>query len=258
MDITIAPMPDLSDTVAYLAGGGGVVIGILLVGWGRFWSRLVVGLSGVGIGLLVGGPLAEMMTVDPWIGRAAAASIFGVLGFVAAPFLWAILSGALCASVAGGFLADRFLSNMSEETSLLEPFGGGGLQQWAEYIATNAGIINSEMWREQVGLTLLVTAPLAIIPLMIGFWRQRFITIVMTSLTGAVAIVAGAMLVIVQNDPTRWFKEWSGLVIPLMVVGVLTLLGITVQYIFALAKARKKKAKEAARARSDSGSGGRK
>jgi flagellar basal body-associated protein FliL len=80
----------------------------------------------------------------------------------------------------------------------------------------------------------------------------------MTALVGAVAIVSGAMLVIAKNDPTRWFKEWSGLVIPLMIVGVLWLLGVTVQYIFALANARKKKAKESARSSSDGGSGGRK
>ena len=105
---------------------------------------------------------------------------------------------------------------------------------------------------------VLVMVPAGLIPLMIGLWKQRFITIVMTSLVGAIAVVSGAIVAIVQTDPTWWPKAWSGLLIPLCIVGGLWICGVAVQYSFALAAARKKKAKEVARAQSDGASGGRK
>ena len=128
----------------------------------------------------------------------------------------------------------------------------------AESLAVYAGQISEKMWADQAGIMILVMAPAGLIPLMIGLWRQRFITIVMTSLIGAIAVVGGVIVAIVQSDPTRWPKAWSGLMIPLCVIGGLWVCGVVMQYSFVLAAARKKRAKEVARAQTDVQSDGKK
>jgi hypothetical protein len=245
-------MPELSDSIAYIASAVSIVIGLMLLGWGRLWSRPIVGLIGVGTGFLCGDLLAASAEVDSGVAKAAVGSVFGVLGFVAAPFIWAFLAGSLCSSVAGGFLAESFLASLPGDVpEVVEPAGGVTLAHWAESLALFAGDVNAEMWRKQAATMILVMAPVGLIPTMIGLWKPRFITIVMTSLTGAIVVVSGSVIALVQSDPTRWPKAWSGLLIPLGIAGGLWVCGMAVQYSFALAAVRKKKAKEAARAKAD-------
>ena len=112
MDIPFPHFPELSDGVAYISATASIIIGLMLVGWGRLWSRPTIGLIGVGAGFLCGDLLSDSVKVDTGIARAAVGSILGVLGFVAAPFMWAFLAGSLCTSVAGGFMAESFLSGL--------------------------------------------------------------------------------------------------------------------------------------------------
>ncbi|MDP6636386.1 MAG: hypothetical protein QGG42_15910 [Phycisphaerae bacterium] len=259
MDIPFPNMPVLADSVAYIAASVSIIIGLMLVGWGRFWSRMLVGLAGVGLGFLSGDLLVDVMKVDVWVARSAAGSIFGVLGFIAAPFFWALSAGALCSATAGGLLAHYFLSSMPGAVPTAEaPAGGVTLAHWAESVWVYAGQISRKMWIEQGAVMALVMAPVGLIPLMLGLWKQRFITIVMTSLIGAVTVMCGAIIAMVQSDSTRWPKAWSGVMIPLFIIAGLWVCGVAVQYAFALAAARKKKAREVARAQSDNASRGRK
>jgi hypothetical protein len=252
MDIPFSPIPDFADNVAYISAAVSVVVGLLLLGWGRLWSRPVVGLLGAGVGILCGDMITEGMNVDIRVSRTAGGSILGVLGFVAAPFFWAALAGSLCSSIGGGFLAESFLASLpSEVPEVVEPAGGASLSLWAEAFANYADNVSSAMWGEQAVTMVLIMAPLGLIPTMIGVWKPQFITIVMTSLVGAIAIVSGATIAMVQSDPTRWPAEWSGLLIPLYVIGGLWISGMAMQGSFAMAAKRKKKAKEASRAQSD-------
>ena len=252
MGIPFPHLPELSDSVAYISSVTSIIIGLMLLGWGRLWSRTTVGLIGVGAGLLCGDLLSDSLKVDPGVAKAAVGSISGVLGFVAAPFIWAGLAGCLCSLVAGGFMADSFLASLSGKVPpVVEPAGGVTLAHWAESLTVYIGDVNAEMWREQAITMMLVLAPVGLIPTMIGLWKPRFITIVMTSLTGAIVVVSGAAIALVQSDPTRWPTAWSGVLIPLYTIGALWVCGIAVQYGFAMAATRKKKAKDVAQAQRD-------
>ena len=249
MGIPFPHLPELSDSIAYISGTASIIIGLMLLGWGRFWSRPLVGLAGVGTGFLCGDLLADAMKVDPGVAKAAVGSVFGVLGFVAASFIWAGLAGSLCASVAGGFLAADFVAEAGLKVN--PPAGGFTPELWAEWLSVFTRDVSAEMWQERAGTMVLIMAPVGLIPTMIGLWKPRFITIVMTSLTGAIVVVSGAIVALVQSDPTYWPKAWSGLLIPLYIAGGLWVAGMAMQYSFAMAAARKKKAKEAARAQQD-------
>ena len=249
MDIPFPHLPELSDSVAYILAGVSIVIGLMLLGWGRLWSRPTVGLIGVGAGFLCGDLLSEAVKVDTGLAKAAVGSILGVLGFVAAPFIWAGLAGSLCASVAGGFLAADFVAEVGLKVD--PPVGGFTPELWAEWFAVFAGDVSAEMWQERAAIMLLVMAPAGLIPTMIGLWKPRLITIVMTSLTGAIVVVSGSVIALVQSDPTRWPTAWPGLLIPLGIIGGLWVCGMAVQCGFAMAATRKKKAKEVARAQAD-------
>ena len=252
MGIPFPNAPELSDAVAYIAGGSAIIIGLMMVGWGRFWSRPLVALAGVGIGLLCGDLLAEVMKVDVAIARAAVAAILGVLGFVAAPFFWAFFAGALCSSVAGTAMALNFLAGLPEGTlEATPPEGGYTLAVWGEWLGVFSSDISSAMWERQASIMVLVIAPAGLIPVLIGLWRQRLATILMTSFVGAIAVAGGAVIAITQSDSTRWPAGWSGAAIPLCVIGGLWICGVAVQYAFVMSAARKKKAKEVAQAQAD-------
>ncbi|MDP6545215.1 MAG: hypothetical protein QGH60_14610 [Phycisphaerae bacterium] len=249
MDMPFPPIPELSDSIAYISGAVSIVLGLLLLGWGRLWSRPTVGVIGVGAGFLCGGLLADGMKVDSGVAKAAVGSILGVLGFVAAPFMWAFLAGSLCSLVAGGFMAESFLAEVGFKVDA--PPGGFTPESWMEMLSVCSRDVSFDMWQQQATTMVLVMAPAGLIPTMIGLWKPRFITIVMTSLTGAIMVVGGSSLALVQSDPTHWPTEWPRLLIPLCIIGGLWVAGMAVQCSFAMAGARKKKAKEVARAQAD-------
>jgi hypothetical protein len=256
MDIPFPNMPEFADKIVYMSAVGSIIVGLMLVGWGRLWSRPLMGLAGVGVGFVIGDLVSGTMDVDPWVARSAVGSILGVLGFVAAPLFWAVILGALCSSSAGGFLVGKFL--IEEGIKVEAPAGGFTPELWAEWLSVAAGDVSGAMWKERAGVLILVMAPAGLIPLLIGLWRQRFATIVMTSLIGAIAVVGGACVATVQSSPERWPKEWLGLLTPLYIAGGLWFCGMVMQYCFVLASTKKKKAKEAAQAESEEPSGRRK
>jgi len=238
IDVSIPPYSEFADSTAYAVAAACVVVGVLLGGWGRVWSRPVTAAVGVGVGLLLAGPVAEQIKVDLLFAQVALASVLGVLGFVAAPAFWSLLASCVCVSVAVWLLAADYLAETGTSVATGSP---GDMGQWAHALGDVAGKLWSELWSGRRAVTVMVVVPSGAVPLLIGLWRRRLITILMTSLTGSLMAVAGVMIAAAQSDSWRWPESWAGMRGPLIVAGSLAFCCIAFQYGRIMAAARKEK-----------------
>ena len=238
IDISIPPHPELARGAAYAVAVVCVVVGIMLSGWGRVWSRPLTAAFGVGVGLLLAGPVAEQIEVDLLFAQAALASVLGVLGFVAAPVFWSLLAACVCVSVAVWLLAADYLA---ETGTRVATGSSADIGQWVQALGGVAGKLWSELWSGRRAVTVMVVVPSGAVPLLFGLWRPRLVTITMTALTGPLVVVAGVMVAVTQSDPTRWPASWAGMRGPLIVAGSLAFCCIAFQYGRVMAAARKEK-----------------
>lgn len=238
IDVSIPPYPELAGSTAYAVAAACVTVGVLLGGWGRVWSRPVTAAVGVCVGLLLAGPVAEQIEVDLLFAQVALASVLGVLGFVAAPVFWSLLASCVCVSVAVWLLAADYLA----ETNTRVPMASAAdMGQWLRALGGVFGDLWSALWSGRRAVTVMVVVPSGAVPLLIGLWRRRLMTIVMTSLTGPLVVVAGVMIAVTQSDPSRWPASWAGMRGPLIVAGSLAFCSTAFQYGRIIAAARKEK-----------------
>jgi len=248
IDVSIPPNPELAGLTAYAVAAACVAVGVLLAGWGRVWSRPVTAAVGVCAGLLLAGPLAEQIKVDLLFAQAALASVLGVLGFVAAPVFWSLLASCVCASAAVWLLAADHLAETGSRVAMAPADDMG---QWVRLLGDVFAELWSALWSGRRAVTVMVVVPSGAVPLLIGLWRRRLMTIVMTSLTGPLVVVAGVMIAVTQSDPSRWPESWVGMRGPLIVAGSLAFCSMAFQYC-RIMMARKKEQG------SEQGNGGRK
>lgn len=238
IDVSIPPHPELARSAAYAVAVVCVVVGIMLSGWGRIWSRPLTAAIGVGVGLLLAGPVAARIEVDLLFAQVALASVLGVLGFVAAPVFWSLLAASIFVSVAVWLLAADYLAETGTRVAM---DSSADMGRWVHALGGVAGELWSELWSGRRAVTVMVVVPSGAVPLLIGLWRPRLVTITMTALTGPLVVVAGVLIAVTQSDPTRWPASWSGLRGPLIVAGALALCCVAFQYGRIMTAARKEK-----------------
>jgi len=255
MDIPIPPQPLLDDSLAYGIAAGCVVVGVLLACWGRTLSRPLTGAGGAALGLLLAAPVATKLSVDLVVARVALATLLGVLGFVVAPFVWTLLTAVACVSVAWVVLVQEHLA-APEQVSQMEG-AAESVEQWlVAFFRDGVWPVTKKLWNAQWGTALMVLCPAALIPLMIGLWKPKFLTSLMTSLIGALGIVAGAMLALAQYKESLWPTTWAGFYAPLGAAGLLAIGALAYQYNrFIVADRKKKAAKEGDEGSKKSGKG---
>ena len=227
IDVPVPPYPELAGSTAYAVAAACVAVGVLLAGWGRVWSRPVTAAGGIGVGLLLAGPVAEQIEVDLLFAQVALASVLGVLGFVAAPVFWSLLASCICVSVAVWLLAADYLAEPGSRVTL---GSAGDMGQWVRMLGNLFTELWSALWSGRRAVTVMVVVPSGAVPLLIGLWRRRLMTIVMTSLTGPLVVVAGVMIAVTQSDPSRWPASWAGMRGPLIVAGSLAFCSMAFQY----------------------------
>jgi len=235
---------ELTAQVAYLAGGAAVLVGLLLVLWGRKLGRAFMVLAGAGAGFLLAPLLIARLNVPENAVRFVAVFALAILALVAARLVWAALAGALgllIGIVGVSFRAGELvLQNRPAEFAPADTFLawldtlGRYLGQWGQGLA-------------QVlppALYVFIGACAAVLFLLVLVW-PRMGRVLMTALTGAALAVAGGLLVGGRFNANVWAGAWTAPLVPAGVLGALALAGWIVQGRSEFKQARAAKAKEA-------------
>lgn len=246
-DIPVPPQPDIIDNIAIFWPIGLLVLGISLSLWGKVLSRPLMGIICAGFGVWISGP---MVTWFPSLGqnltllKIASAAVLGAAGYLIAPIIFVMLAGLLSISIAWITSLTIFANSTGSQITLED---SAGLRQWATVVLAFYKDLNTQMLKDQAGQLLIVLLVAMIVPLIIGIWRSRFITILMTSIIGAVLAVATVMTWIVQSNSAVWPEKWSDFLLPLSIAAVMAAVAVVFQYVRLKVAKKKKQAKEQAK-----------
>ncbi len=234
---------ELTAPVAYLAGGAAVLVGLLMVLWGRKLGRAFMVVIGAGGGFLLAPLLIARLNVPENAVRFVAVFALAILALVAARLVWALLAGAggLLIGAAGVCYraGDLVLQHRPVEFGPTDTF-----LQWLDSLGRYLG-----QWVQGLSqvlppaLYVFVGACVAVTFLLVLVW-PRMGGVLMTALTGAVLAVAGGLLVSGRLSAELWTKAWTAPLVPAGVLGALALAGWIVQGRSEIKKARAAKAEE--------------
>ena len=243
--ISMPPAPLWSDATAFIAAllcAGGGIVTIL---WGRIFARTLVGVLAAAVGFAASAGMAERFNVDPLLVRLAMAAACGVIAAVAARLVWALLAALLCGALAAWALLASCLERVPAESAPVFKEYVIDLGEWAVAVARYAGdgLVALGHWNLLVVLGVL--CPAVIGPLALLIIRDRLARVVMTSLLGSAALVAGPVIAAAQLQPQWWAHFWMYGYVLAIVLGVLVLFSLAHQLrAAAAAKAKQKEASD--------------
>lgn len=224
--ITASTAGQLTDVTAYVIAATCLVVGILLVVWGRLLGRGLLCLAGAAAGLAVGSALARHFGWHPTTPRMVSVMVLGLTGLALARLIWALLAGSIAAVAAGIILLGRLPAqdvpafDRSSETL-------AGWVNAALHLLTD-GV--SALWVWNPAVTAGVLGLAACLPLVAMLVFGRGGRILMTSVVGAAAVMAGPIIAAsrLQAGVIAWIiQNWW--LLP-AVFGPLAAFGMVVQY----------------------------
>jgi len=236
-------MPSAWVLLAVLSGS--LLLGALLLLWGRVLGRAYLGLCGAAIGIGVGGWLLPRVSLHPGALLAAGAVTLGILCMILARFVWGLLAGMLFGAATFAFLAVHYSPKIPEKmrpaftppAEIVQAYQEAGqafLVKWMEILWNQASVPLAGALFLSVG-----------VPLLICLIRPRLGTIFMTSLIGAAKIVFAAILVVALLQRSWLPKVQRVWYVPGTVAGVLLVFGMVFQYARAFAAEKAGKDREA-------------
>ena len=238
------PPGELTAPVAYLAGGAAVLVGLLLVLWGRKLGRGFMVLAGAGAGFLLAPLLIARLNLPENAVRFVAVFALAVLGLVGARLLWALLAGApgLLVGLAGVCYrsGELVLQHRPAEFGPSQSF-----LQWMDSLGAYLG-----QWVREAAqvlppaLYVFVGACVAVPFLLVLIW-PRLGAVLMTALTGAALGVAGGLLLAGRMSAELWHQALAAPLVPAGLLGALALTGWIVQGRSEIKQARRMKEAEA-------------
>ncbi len=223
-------VPDLPPWAFAGTAVGGLVVGALLLLWGRKLSRILMAAWGAGVGWGAGYLLLPYIPAPPLAIHAASAVVLALIFAALASLLWALLAGLLLAVVSGAFLAGfvvwQWLQRMQEALQAQTPTDDpAAANRTAERLAE----LSREVWQANGPLLVGVAAGVFLLPLILLIVRPRWATIFSTSLLGAVKVTGAALLGVALLN-AGWGEAatriwWA----PAVLAGVLLGFGLVVQ-----------------------------
>ena len=241
---TSAPAGALGGTSLSLLSLGAVLLAVALgaamLFWGRLVHRAVLAVIGVGAGLALGGWLAEKVNLHPMVGRLVLAATFGILAVVVARVVWAVLAGAVLASIAyGAVLGSGYNAPLTTQPAPGAPptvrwsLKPPQLEQAAREALDTAMAGNADRAMAAAGAA-------ALLALALGLFLPRATVVVLTSFVGASLVMGGVVLAMLL-----WFvvAAMEDSPLPLAIWAALWLAGLVVQAVGEI-RCRRKEAKE--------------
>lgn len=235
--IPLPPRPEFGEAaMMYAAAGGAILVGSVVLLWGRHLHRALLMAIGAGAGFLLAEPLALQLGTGLHLTAAAAMLTSAIVALVLARLIWPLLAVAIYVGIATLMLKGHYGPIPWPDTPTLP--------DWLLALQAVA-IPDASVWQEHLRQTLLVLAPAAIFILVLGLLLGRIMVILMTSLVGALTVTGGIALAVLQRKPELWPADWNALLIPAAIAGGLAALGLIGQVRGLLGDiARQKKAAE--------------
>lgn len=244
--IPLPPDPGLSWPVLPAIAAASIVVGAVLLLWGRRVDRCLLAVVGAGAAVALAGPLARWAGIPLPAVRISSAVTLAILCFILTRLAWALLAAGTSALVAVWLICGHVLAGSTEggPTFAADVADGQGY-----YLALGHFTLAciEFAWDRAPVLLAIAGGLAAAAPLLICLVRPRLGRIFMTSLIGACGVVAGTAAVVALSDPT-WApavrRSWLAMSV---VAGALTVLGLLYQYRGALAAGRARDTARSAR-----------
>lgn len=243
LNIPAPPQPQLDALAVCVLAAGGVAFGAAILLWGRILSRPLMALAGVVAGIAGAEALSRQFSVSPMVAAVAGAIAFGAVGAITARIIWALAAGALFGAAATIVM----LANVAAPANGQAAFAPGdpGTGAWLAACWGHCNASLGAVWKEQSATALWTICLGGGVPLTVALLLPRLGKIFMTSLLGAVCVVGGVFLAVVQVQPSLWPARWLGYGIPITAAAVLLMFGIIYQFCGAILADRAKKAEKA-------------
>jgi len=220
----------------------GVLVGLVMLLWGRLFHRALLVLLAAGVGLALGGRFGPQIAVSAWLAQLASAVTLGVLALVLARLAWSVLAG-LHTSVMAVVVVAVWVLGVS--LAATQPATGTGPAEYLRTVQQDA----RALWANHA-LAANLTAILAgLSGAVAAFLLPRATVICMTSVLGAALLLTAGGLIV-----ATWFPDLladplaSNRTVLAGLIGGVLLLGLLFQMIGEI-RARRKAAARADEAR---------
>ena len=230
MPLQVLALPTLPLTPAALGIAlGAAAAGASLLLWGRVAGRFLFLAVGGGVGWWAGGLLAARMGANPLAARLTTAVVAALLGLLLTPLLWALLAGAITGGTALYFTVLHFWPTLGARAPTAQ-FAEKDLGAFLGSAADFAWKALAAAWEANALAMGLIAGLIGGVPFLIGAIRPRLSTVVMSSLTGGAAILAGLGCAVGLLFPSVAPVLWAHWYVLGGAAAALAVAGVGVQY----------------------------
>lgn len=239
------PVLGLNTNIALAVAGGLILLGLLMLLWGRKIHVGFIILAAAGAGVLFLSPVVQRFTgLEQRPAQIIAGVSAGLVAGFGYQFVWALAAGAaLVLASAVGALA-YFHPDIPSQVEAMLPKAGTAAEPWALAMGNVFQLALSEAWKNNWGMMLLIACVPGLLGIVAGVLRTKATVIVLTPLLGALLAVGGALVAAEAQKSSLWTTAWSNPVVPGAVAGGLMLGGLVVQSIGRLKQLRAARAAE--------------
>lgn len=244
MDVTMINLPfpptAIDPIVWNSMAAGAIVIGALLLLWGRTLGRAFLTLAGAGVGAALGQPTAEAIKLDPLITVIVAAIVLAILFLLLARVVW----GLLALAVLGGVALAVGLARLPPDPAQAVAFKGGDSYQ--AYLLSSFNYVGGmlQYFLKSHPRALVICAAAGGVALLIALVRPRLGVVFMSCLVGGGLVTGGLAGALWKLNESILDVLVSRPYVPAAIVGLLMILGIVHQYRSAIAAERQEREAE--------------